>query len=70
MHSKYDNIHKNRILYALIFINNHIIMCIKCILSIVVLIDKPFAKGFLDQYKLTMRESVMHIPITLCKVYV
>ena len=25
MHSKYDNMHKNRVWYALIYINNHII---------------------------------------------
>ena len=26
MHSKYDNMHKNEMFYALIYINNHIIM--------------------------------------------
>ena len=45
MYSKYDNIHKNEMFYALIFINNHIIICIKYILSIVVLIDKRFCQG-------------------------
>ena len=28
MHSKYDNMHKNEIFYALIYINNFIIICI------------------------------------------
>ena len=32
MHSKYDNMHKNRIFYAQIC--NHIITCINCMLSI------------------------------------
>ena len=27
MYSKYDNMHKNRMFYALIFINNHVIAC-------------------------------------------
>ena len=27
MHSKYDNMHKNRMFYALIYINNHVIAC-------------------------------------------
>ena len=34
MHSKYDNMHKNEIFYALIYINNHIITCINGMLSI------------------------------------
>ena len=33
MHLKFDNMHKNRIFYALIFINNHIISCIDFMLS-------------------------------------
>ena len=33
MHSKYDNMHKNRMLYALICINNRIIACLNCMLS-------------------------------------
>ena len=33
MHSKYDNIHKNEMFYVLIYINNHIIISINCILS-------------------------------------
>ena len=33
MHSKYDNMHKNRIFYALICINNHVINRINCMLS-------------------------------------
>ena len=32
IHSKHDNMHKNRIFYALICINNHIISCIDCML--------------------------------------
>ena len=32
MHSKYDNIHKNGIVYALVYINNHIIRCKICML--------------------------------------
>ena len=34
MHSKYDNMHKNGMFYALICINNCIIACENCILSI------------------------------------
>ena len=34
MHSKHDNMHKNEMFYALICINNYIITCIDCMLSI------------------------------------
>ena len=34
IHSKYDNMHKNGMFYALICINNHIFSCIICMLSI------------------------------------
>ena len=34
MHSKYDNMHTNEMFYALICINNHIIECVNCILSV------------------------------------
>ena len=34
MHSKYDNMHMNGMSYALIYINNHIITCINCMLSV------------------------------------
>ena len=30
VYSKYDNMHKNGIFYALIYINNHIIISINC----------------------------------------
>ena len=33
MHSKYDNVHKYIMFYVLICINNHIIICINCMLS-------------------------------------
>ena len=33
MHSKYDNVHKNGMFYALIWINNHVIIIINFILS-------------------------------------
>ena len=33
MHSKHDNMHKNGIFYALIFINKHIISCVNSMLS-------------------------------------
>ena len=33
MHSKYDNMHKNVMFYVLIYINNHIIISISCMLS-------------------------------------
>ena len=33
MHSKYDNMHKNGMFYALICINNHIIACVNFMLS-------------------------------------
>ena len=33
MHSKYDNMHKNEMFYALIYINNHIIVCQNYVLS-------------------------------------
>ena len=33
LHSKYDNMHKNEIFYALICINNHIFECQYCKLS-------------------------------------
>ena len=32
MHSKYDNIYSNKIFYALIFINNHVIKCLSIII--------------------------------------
>ena len=35
MHSKYDNMHKNRIFYALICVNNLIITCIDCMLLLI-----------------------------------
>ena len=35
MYSNYDNMHTNVIFYALICINNHIIVCVNCILLIV-----------------------------------
>ena len=34
MHSKYDNMYKNVMFYALICIYNHIIVCINCMLSL------------------------------------
>ena len=34
MHSKYDNMHTNGMFYALICINNHIIACVNCMLSV------------------------------------
>ena len=34
MYSKYDNMHKNEMFYTLIFINNHVIIDINCMLSI------------------------------------
>ena len=33
IHLKHDNMHKNGMVYALIFINNHIIICIDYMLS-------------------------------------
>ena len=33
MHSKYDNMHTNRMFYALICINNHFFACEDCMLS-------------------------------------
>ena len=33
MHSKYDNMHKNGIVNVLTFINNHVNLCINCMLS-------------------------------------
>ena len=33
MHSKYDNIHKNEMFYANIYINNHIIKFTNCMIS-------------------------------------
>ena len=33
IYSKYDNMHKNEIFYALICINNHVNSCINCMLS-------------------------------------
>ena len=35
MHSKYDNMHENRIFNALNYINNHLNSCINCMLSLV-----------------------------------
>ena len=34
IYSKYDNIHKNIMFYVLIYINNYIIICIICMLSV------------------------------------
>ena len=39
MHSKYDNMHKNRMIYPLICINNDIIACVNCMLSSVQIDD-------------------------------
>ena len=36
IHSKYDNMHRNEIFYALIYINNHVITSITCTLSIAI----------------------------------
>ena len=33
MHSKYDNMHRNGMFYVLIFIDNHVIKSISCVLS-------------------------------------
>ena len=33
MHSNYDNMHKIGMFYVLIYINNHIIACVNCMLS-------------------------------------
>ena len=33
MHSKYNNMHKSKMFYLLIYINNHILICINCMLS-------------------------------------
>ena len=38
MHSKYDNMHKNGMINALVWINDHIITIINCMLSITILI--------------------------------
>ena len=35
MHSKYDNMHTNGMFYALICINNHVLSCYDCMLSII-----------------------------------
>ena len=32
VHSKYDNMHKNEMFYALIYINNYVITSISCML--------------------------------------
>ena len=40
MHSKYDNMHKNVMFYALIYNNNHIIVCVNCMLSLTTLLSK------------------------------
>ena len=34
IYSKYDNIHENIMFYVLIYINNYIIICIICMLSV------------------------------------
>ena len=34
MHSKYDNMHTNGMFYALFCINNHVLSCYDCMLSI------------------------------------
>ena len=33
MHSKYANMHKSRIFYVIIYINNYVIIAINCMLS-------------------------------------
>ena len=52
MHSKYDNMHKKGIFYALICINSHIIMFINFMLSLsfalsspTIRITKPFSQS-------------------------
>ena len=34
LQSNYDNMHKDEMFYALVCINNHIVTCINCMLSI------------------------------------
>ena len=40
IHSKYDNMQENEILCVLIYINNHVIICINCMLSVTIF-DQP-----------------------------
>ena len=45
IHSKCDNMHKNGMYYALICINNQIILCINCIISLyqaLIILERPF----------------------------
>ena len=59
MHSKYDNMHKNGMFYALICINNHIIVCINCVLSSTHLLlhDQPYFSYELDQIVLLFLDN-------------
>ena len=42
MHSKYDNMHKNEMVYVLVCISNHIITCINCMFTSNMIILKIF----------------------------
>ena len=42
IHSKHDNMHKSGMFYALICINDHIISCIICMLSLIQGVLQPF----------------------------
>ena len=53
IHSKYDNMHKNEMFYTLIFINNHEITIINCMLSVFYNQDELFSIQFLFSLELT-----------------
>ena len=52
MHSKYDNMHTNRIVNALNYINNNVNSCINCMLSHILQkkIDMVLLEGFIESF--------------------
>ena len=48
MLSKYDNMHKNGISYAFNYINNHAIVSIICMLSVLKILHVDYALGFVQ----------------------
>ena len=64
MYSKYDNMDKNGIFYALIFINNHIFACLDCMLSMVLSFTfKVFLMSFLRSFRCLTSSSLHMISI-------
>ena len=68
-HSKYDNMHRNGIFYALICINNHVLSCLISMLStnhnqeIVYRDEKPKSTISLDSNIASSKHSQVSLPM-------